>query len=200
MSPPLRVIATACARQATAQLGQCFHSPCYVDGPYGSQTFSVVRCPLYEMAMGSGGTMTVLSIAASQWWFSAIAVYSSSLVSHLRLRFASFRLLCLSFPSSHAHALCYLMPSFYRLSVLCVLKIFFFSFCGGYSVSGEGARRIWLWIACSRCGPVKGLRFGFLALGLGIGRDGTSASPTPVTQTGMCLATPSRRRGCTGRK
>ncbi|KAJ7872088.1 hypothetical protein B0H13DRAFT_2553875 [Mycena leptocephala] len=28
---------------------------------------SVVRCPLYEMAMGSGGTMTMLSIAVSQW-------------------------------------------------------------------------------------------------------------------------------------
>ncbi|KAJ7910169.1 hypothetical protein B0H13DRAFT_1876968 [Mycena leptocephala] len=35
------------------------HSPCCVDGPYGSRTFSVVRYPLYEMAMGSGGTMTV---------------------------------------------------------------------------------------------------------------------------------------------
>jgi hypothetical protein len=93
------------------------------------------------------------------------------------------------------------------------ISFLFLSFCGGYSVSGEGARLwLWLWIACSRCGLANGLRFGFLALGLGIGRDGIgggrlhrgrdglhlwssvlppqSASATPITRTGMCLATP----------
>jgi hypothetical protein len=49
--------------------------------------------------------------------------------------------------------------------------LFLSLFVGGYSVSGEGAR-IWLWIACSKCGPANGLHFGFLALGLGIDWDG----------------------------
>ncbi|KAJ7910192.1 hypothetical protein B0H13DRAFT_2272616 [Mycena leptocephala] len=50
-----------------------------------------------------------------------------------------------------------------------------------YSVSGEEARFwLWLWIACSKCGPANGLHFGFLALGLGIGQDGTGGGRSPA--------------------
>jgi hypothetical protein len=82
-------------------------------------------------------------------------------------------------------------------------------FLWGYSVSGEEAR-LWLWIwirfwtACSRCGPANGLRFGFLALGLGIDWDGMGWEEDVSTEGGVVYpqssqSTSPRRWGCAPR-
>jgi hypothetical protein len=108
---------------------ECFHSPCCVDGHYGSRMFSLVCCPLYEMAMGNGGTMTI-SPSRRRDGGSAITVYSFLLISHLRsLRFippAVFRFLvsCPCFMLSHAFVLSPLCFSDHNS----VLTTFSFSF------------------------------------------------------------------------
>jgi hypothetical protein len=114
------------ARRAPTQPGtpstenRMLHSPCCVDGHYGSRMFSVVRCPLYEMAMGSGGTMTG-SPSRHRDGGSQRSRCTHPHSYHTYVRFASsvFHFLHLI----HARALCYLVPSFDRLSVLCIVML-----------------------------------------------------------------------------
>ncbi|KAJ7809360.1 hypothetical protein B0H13DRAFT_2150145, partial [Mycena leptocephala] len=115
MSACLRAIATP----DTEYENECFHSPCCVDGHYGARTFSVVRCVLYEMVIGSGGTMAISPSrrrdGASQRSRCAPRSYRSY------VRFASFHLLCLSFSIS-SFMLCFPFLSFCcRSSPLCSL-------------------------------------------------------------------------------
>ncbi|KAJ7912768.1 hypothetical protein B0H13DRAFT_527999 [Mycena leptocephala] len=77
------------------------HSPCCVDGHYGSRMFSVVLCFPYELAMGSGGIMTV-SPSQRRDGGSQRSRCTHPHPYRTYVRFASFRLRCLSFPSSHA--------------------------------------------------------------------------------------------------
>jgi hypothetical protein len=123
------------ARRAPTQPGnraprtECFHSPA------ASMDIMVLGHSLSAISVRDGDGQRWdhdrLSIAASQWWFSATAAYSSSLISHLRslcfippaLSFISF----ISYP-------CFMLFLAFVLSPLCslyhdaVLTTFFFDF------------------------------------------------------------------------
>ncbi|KAJ7850544.1 hypothetical protein B0H13DRAFT_2086968, partial [Mycena leptocephala] len=91
---------------------------------------SVVCCFLYEMAMGSGGTTPMLSIPCVDVAISGIAVYSSSIISHLcSLRFIPPALSFISLISCP----CFMLSHAFVSSPLCSLctEDLLFSFCGG---------------------------------------------------------------------
>jgi hypothetical protein len=110
----------------------CIHSPCCIasrrwfsDDLMPSRPLDFI--PPFEAgvraAVFSGGRFPHAECCVRRpihAWFSAttIAVYSSSVISHLRDRFTSFRLLCLRFLSflSHTFMLCF---PFLFLSPLC---------------------------------------------------------------------------------
>ncbi|KAJ7894361.1 hypothetical protein B0H13DRAFT_2036522 [Mycena leptocephala] len=129
MSACLRAIATVSRHRVPRT--ECFHSPCCVDGHYGARTFSVVRCVLYEMVIGSGGTMAISPSrrrdGASQRSRCAPRSYRSY------VRFASFHLL--SAVGSQRES------SFLSLVGFICIGFFpiFLSFCGGLLHFGGGS-------------------------------------------------------------